>query len=36
VIELDKNLKYIKDYYVGDQAKIQAKIAGVAAQGQKK
>jgi 2,3-bisphosphoglycerate-dependent phosphoglycerate mutase len=36
VIELDKNLKYVKDYYVGDQAKIQAKIAGVAAQGQKK
>ncbi|MEI8092713.1 MAG: 2,3-diphosphoglycerate-dependent phosphoglycerate mutase [Spirochaetales bacterium] len=36
VIELDKDLKYIRDYYVGDQAKIQAKIAGVAAQGQKK
>ena len=36
VFELDKNLKYIKDYYVGDQAKIQAKIAGVASQGQKK
>jgi len=36
VFELDDNLKYIRDYYVGDQAKIQAKIAGVAAQGQKK
>lgn len=35
VIELDKDLKYIKDYYVGDQAKIQAKIAGVANQGKK-
>jgi len=36
VFELDENLKYIRDYYVGDQAKVQAKIAGVAAQGQKK
>jgi 2,3-bisphosphoglycerate-dependent phosphoglycerate mutase len=36
VFELDENLNYIRDYYVGDQAKIQAKIAGVAAQGQKK
>jgi 2,3-bisphosphoglycerate-dependent phosphoglycerate mutase len=36
VIELDKNFKFVRDYYVGDQAKIQAKIAGVAAQGQKK
>jgi 2,3-bisphosphoglycerate-dependent phosphoglycerate mutase len=35
VIELDKDLNYIKDYYVGDQAKIQAKIAGVANQGKK-
>lgn len=35
VIELDKNLNYIKDYYVGDQEKIQAKIAGVANQGKK-
>jgi len=35
-IELDKNLKYVRDHYIGDQAKIKAKIAGVAAQGQKK
>lgn len=35
VIELDKDLKFIKDYYLGDQAKIQAKIAGVANQGKK-
>ena len=36
VVELDENLHYVRDYYLGDQAKIQAKIAGVAAQGQKK
>ncbi|NNM53193.1 MAG: 2,3-diphosphoglycerate-dependent phosphoglycerate mutase [Spirochaetales bacterium] len=36
VLELDENLHYIRDYYLGDQVKIQAKIAGVAAQGQKK
>jgi len=35
VIELDKNLKFIKDYYLGDQAKIQAKIGAVANQGKK-
>ncbi len=36
VIELDKDLKFVKDYYLGDQAKIQAKIAGVASQGKAK
>jgi 2,3-bisphosphoglycerate-dependent phosphoglycerate mutase len=36
VVELDKDLHYVRDYYLGDQAKIQAKIAGVASQGQKK
>ena len=36
VVELDENLHYVRDFYLGDQAKIQAKIAGVAAQGQKK
>ena len=36
VIELDKDLKYVKDYYLGDQQKIQAKIAGVANQGKAK
>ena len=36
VVELDENLHYVRDYYLGDQSKIQAKIAGVAAQGQKK
>jgi 2,3-bisphosphoglycerate-dependent phosphoglycerate mutase len=36
VIELDKDLKFVKDYYLGDQAKIQAKIAGVANQGKAK
>lgn len=36
VIELDDNLKYVKDYYLGDQEKIAAKIGAVAAQGQKK
>ncbi len=36
VIELDKNLKYVKDYYLGDQEKIAAKIAGVANQGKAK
>lgn len=35
VVELDANLKYIKDYYLGDQATIQAKIDGVANQGKK-
>lgn len=35
VIELDQDLKYIKDYYLGDQQKIQAKISGVANQGKK-
>jgi len=35
VIELDKDLKYVKDYYLGDQAAIQAKIDGVANQGKK-
>lgn len=33
VIEFDQDLKYVKDYYLGDQAGIQAKIAGVANQG---
>jgi len=36
VIELDKNLRYVKDYYLGDQEKIQAKIGAVANQGKKK
>ena len=36
VIELDKDLRFVKDYYLGDQAKIQAKIAGVANQGKAK
>jgi len=36
VIELDKDLRYVNDYYLGDQEKIQAKIAGVANQGKKK
>ncbi|NNM67925.1 MAG: 2,3-diphosphoglycerate-dependent phosphoglycerate mutase [Spirochaetales bacterium] len=36
VVELDQDLHYVRDYYLGDQAKIQAKIAGVASQGQKK
>lgn len=35
VIEFDKDFNYVKDYYLGDQAKIQAKIAGVANQGKK-
>jgi hypothetical protein len=35
VIELDKDLGFVRDYYLGDQAKIQAKIAGVANQGKK-
>jgi 2,3-bisphosphoglycerate-dependent phosphoglycerate mutase len=35
VIELDKDLKFVRDYYLGDQSKIQAKIAGVANQGKK-
>jgi 2,3-bisphosphoglycerate-dependent phosphoglycerate mutase len=33
VYELDENLKPIKNYYLGDQAKIQAAIHGVANQG---
>ncbi len=36
VIELDGDLGFLKDYYLGDQAKIQAKIAGVANQGKSK
>ncbi len=36
VVELDQNLHYIKDYYLGDPAAIQAKIGAVANQGQKK
>ncbi len=36
VIEFDKDFKYVKDYYLGDQAKIQARIAGVANQGKSK
>ncbi|MBF0595640.1 MAG: 2,3-diphosphoglycerate-dependent phosphoglycerate mutase [Candidatus Omnitrophica bacterium] len=36
VIEFDKDMQYVKDYYLGDQAKIQAKIAGVANQGKAK
>jgi len=35
VIELDEKLHYVKDYYLGDQAAIQAKIDGVANQGKK-
>ena len=36
VIELDHDLKFVKDYYLGDPAKIQAKINGVANQGKAK
>lgn len=36
VIELDGDLGFLKDYYLGDQVKIQAKIAGVANQGKSK
>ncbi|MBF0387634.1 MAG: 2,3-diphosphoglycerate-dependent phosphoglycerate mutase [Candidatus Omnitrophica bacterium] len=36
VIEFDQDFKFVKDYYLGDQAKIQAKIAGVANQGKAK
>jgi len=35
VVELDKDLRYVKDYYLGDQEKIQAKIGAVANQGKK-
>jgi len=35
VFELDEKLQYVKDYYLGDQEAIQAKIAGVANQGKK-
>ncbi len=33
VYELDKNLRPLKHYYLGDQAKIQAAMAAVASQG---
>ena len=36
VYELDDNLKPIRHYYLGDQAKIQAAMDAVAAQGKKK
>ena len=36
VYELDKNLKPIKHYYLGDQKEIEAKIQAVAAQGKAK
>ena len=36
VYELTKDLKPIKHYYIGDQEKIQAKIASVASQGKAK
>ena len=35
VIELDEKLHYVKDYYLGDQEAIKAKIDGVANQGKK-
>jgi 2,3-bisphosphoglycerate-dependent phosphoglycerate mutase len=35
VFELDQDLKYVNDYYLGDQEAINAKIAGVANQGKK-
>ena len=36
VFELDENLKVVKDYYLGDQEKIQAAINAVANQANKK
>ena len=36
VYELDKNLKPIKHYYLGDQAALEAKLAAVANQGKAK
>jgi 2,3-bisphosphoglycerate-dependent phosphoglycerate mutase len=36
VYELDKDLKPIKHYYLGDPDEIAAKAAAVAAQGKKK
>jgi 2,3-bisphosphoglycerate-dependent phosphoglycerate mutase len=36
IYELDNNLKPIKNYYLGDQAAIEAKMAAVAAQGKAK
>ena len=36
VYELDENLKPIKHYYLGDQEKIKAAVAAVAAQGKSK
>jgi 2,3-bisphosphoglycerate-dependent phosphoglycerate mutase len=36
IYELDNNLKPIKNYYLGDQAAIEAKMAAVAAQGKDK
>jgi 2,3-bisphosphoglycerate-dependent phosphoglycerate mutase len=36
VYELDDNLNYIKDYYLGDQAKIEAAMHSVANQGKSK
>merc|ERR1711862_895696 len=36
VYELDENLKFIKKYYLMDEAEVKAKMAAVAAQGQAK
>ena len=36
VYELDEKLKPLKNYYLGDQDKISAKIASVANQGKSK
>eukprot|EP00928_Gymnodinium_smaydae_P023558 TRINITY_DN1939_c0_g2_i1.p1 TRINITY_DN1939_c0_g2~~TRINITY_DN1939_c0_g2_i1.p1 ORF type:complete len:568 (-),score=123.99 TRINITY_DN1939_c0_g2_i1:167-1627(-) len=36
VYELDQNLKYVKDYYLMDEAEVAAKVAAVANQGKSK
>lgn len=36
VIEMDENMKYVKDYYLADEAEVKAAMERVANQGKAK